>query len=86
MWQGAQPACNACHCCVLLSTLPPESACHCSPTPAPALLSPAAVDALFNGEDILMNFVLANASQAAGRSAAVQFVRPTVRGQACGTA
>jgi hypothetical protein len=37
------------------------------------------VDALFNGEDILMNFVLANASAAAGRSAAVHFVRPTRR-------
>ena len=43
-----------------------------------------AVDRVFNGEDLLMNFVLANASAAAAAAgdaySAVEFMRPTVRG------
>lgn len=39
----------------------------------------AEVDRVFNGEDLLMNFVLANASLAAGSRDAVEFTRPTRR-------
>ena len=59
---------------------------HPPPPPPTPAACPAAVDELFNGEDILMNFVLANASAAAGRSQAVHFVRPTVRGRALSAA
>lgn len=42
------------------------------------LATSPAVDRVFNGEDLLMNFVLANASLAAGSRDAVEFTRPTV--------
>lgn len=45
------------------------------PSVVPHLPHCPAVDSVFNGEDLLMNFVLANASG----SAAVEFIRPTVR-------
>ena len=68
---------------VSLTSFPALFAAPCLPLPHRPLIScSATVDALFNGEDILMNFVLANASAAAGRSQAVHFVRPTVRGTA----
>lgn len=67
----------------------PQQACqpctHTSACPVPPTLPPLPppVDRLLNGEDLLMNFVLANASVAAGPGAppAVEFIRPTVSAQ-----
>lgn len=63
-------------------------------TALPAYWAPAvaparqAVDRVFNGEDLLMNFVLANASAGAPGGAAgndaIEFMRPTVRRPAGG--